>query len=159
MTTKTIRYLASFLFALGFTLVTVPTHHTNADALANSFTAQNPFDVGANGEKPAAEVFKNIQVFKGLPAARLGGIMGNWTRVLGVKCDHCHVVGQWDKDDKPEKQIARDMVTMVGKINNESLKAIKNLKSEKPSVSCYTCHRGAAKPDTAAPAPPPPPKQ
>jgi hypothetical protein len=157
MTTKTIRYSAIFLFALGFTLFGLQSHHANTGVMANSFAAQNPFDTGGRDDKPAGEVFKNIQVLKGLPAGRLRDVMQNWTRAIGVKCDHCHVIGQWDKDEKPEKQVTRDMVTMVGKLNNELLKGIKNLKSEKPTVGCYTCHRGMAKPETSAP--PPPPKQ
>jgi hypothetical protein len=157
MTTKTIRFLAILLFALGLTLFSLHSHHANTKALANSLSAQNPFDTGGRDDKPAGEVFKNIQALKGLPAGRLRDVMQSWTRALGIRCDHCHVIGQWDKDEKPEKQIARDMVMMTGKINNESLKGIKNLKSEKPSVSCYTCHRGATKPETTLP--PPPPKQ
>jgi hypothetical protein len=37
---------------------------------------------------------------------------------------------------------------MTGTIDNELLKNIKNLKSDKPSVSCATCHRGQEKPAT-----------
>jgi hypothetical protein len=48
-------------------------------------------------------------------------------------------------------------MTLTSKINNESLKEVKNLKSERPSISCYTCHRGAVKPDTAPSAPTPAP--
>ena len=157
MTTKTIRYLAIFSFALALTLFSLPSHHANAKAMANSLSTQNPFDLTGKEGKTAGEAFKNIQVLKGIPAERLQGVMQNWTRAIGVKCDHCHVIGQWEKDEKPEKQITRDMVGMVGKINNELLKGIKNLKSEKPTVGCYTCHRGAPKPETQAP--PPPPKQ
>jgi hypothetical protein len=80
--------------------------------------------------------------------------MTRWNSALGVKCNHCHTPGAWEKDDLPAKQIAREMMTLTTRINNESLKGIKNLKSEKPSISCYTCHRGAVKPDTEAPAPP-----
>ncbi len=114
---------------------------------------QNPFDTGGRDDKPAAEVYKNILQFKTLPAGRIQTIMTNWTKTLGVKCNHCHTPGAWEKEDLPAKQVAREMVQMTGKINNEALKAIKNLKSEKPTVSCYTCHRGQAKPDTTAPAP------
>lgn len=97
--------------------------------------------------KPAEEVFKNIQMFKGIPAARLLRIMEiGYARSLGVNCTHCHVVEQWEKEDKPTKQIAREMAAMVAAINNEHLKKIKNLKSETPVVNCTTCHRGQTKP-------------
>jgi Photosynthetic reaction centre cytochrome C subunit len=69
-------------------------------------------------------------------------------------CNHCHTVGQFDKDDLPAKQLAREMVHMTGKINNDLLKGIKGLKSDNPQINCYTCHRGNVKPETAIPAPP-----
>jgi hypothetical protein len=42
---------------------------------------------------------------------------------------------------------------MVGKINGEMLKNIKNLKSENPVVNCTTCHRGQVKPALNLPPP------
>ena len=103
--------------------------------------------IAGQENKPAEEVFKNIRMLKGMPAARLLKIMElGYARSLGVNCAHCHVAGAWEKDDKPTKQIARDMVTMVAAINNEYLKKIKNLKSETPIINCTTCHRGQTKP-------------
>jgi hypothetical protein len=113
---------------------------------------RNPFDTGGRDDKPAGEVFKNIQVLKALPAGQLRGVMGTWTRSLGVRCEACHIEGQFDKDDVPAKQVAREMVQMTGKINNDFLKGIKGL-SDNPKISCYTCHRGNVKPETALPAP------
>jgi hypothetical protein len=55
-------------------------------------------------------------------------------------------VDQWEKDDKPTKEITREMIKMAGAINNDYLKNIKNLKSETPIVNCTTCHRGQIKP-------------
>src|SRR5262249_2053250 len=56
--------------------------------------------------KPAAEVFKNIQILKAVPAARLLKAMElGYAKSLGVKCTHCHVAGEWEKEDKPQKQI------------------------------------------------------
>lgn len=96
---------------------------------------------------PAEQVFKNVQMFKGVPAARLLRIMElGYSRSLGVNCAHCHVVDQWDKDDKPTKLIAREMAKMVQTINNDLLKNIKNLKGPNSIVNCTTCHRGQTKP-------------
>jgi hypothetical protein len=104
---------------------------------------------------PADSVFKNIKLFKGRPAGQMLRIMnGGWARNLGVGCAHCHVVGEWDKEDKVQKQIARDMSAMVQQINTQLLPAIKNLKSERPIVNCTTCHRGDVKPATSLPADP-----
>jgi hypothetical protein len=103
--------------------------------------------IAGQENKPAAQVFKNIQLMKEMPAGRLLRVMEmGYSRSLGVKCTHCHVAGQWEKDDKPTKQIARDMMTMVAAINNEQLKKIKNLKSQPPVINCTTCHRGEIKP-------------
>lgn len=102
--------------------------------------------------KPAAEVFKNIQILKAMPAGRLLRVMElGYARSLGVNCSHCHVPGEWEKDAKPTKQIAREMSGMVGTINNDLLKNIKNLKSESPTVNCTTCHRGQTKPELNMP--------
>lgn len=135
------------------------TTHVSANVTQAS-TGQNekPFDqaralddlrksIAGRENKPAEEVFKNIQRFKRMPAARVLRIMEiGYARSLGVNCMHCHVADQWEKEDKPTKQIARDMAAMVAAINNEQLKKIKNLKSETPVINCTTCHRGQTKP-------------
>ena len=113
-----------------------------AQALANLRKA-----IAGQEDKPAGEVFKNIQMFKAMPAARLLKVMElGYAKSLGVNCTHCHVAGQWEKEDKPTKQIARDMAAMAANINNEQLKKFKNLKSAEPVINCTTCHRGQTKP-------------
>jgi hypothetical protein len=82
-----------------------------------------------------------------MPAGRLLRVMElGYSRSLGVNCTHCHVAEQWEKEDKPTKQIAREMFAMVAVINGDQLKKIKNLKSDNPGVNCTTCHRGQIKP-------------
>jgi len=93
--------------------------------------------------KPAEEVYKNIQVLKGMPAPQLMGVMQSFTRSLGVKCDLCHVMGAFDKDDKPEKQTARKMIVMAHQINTDNF-------GGHMRVTCWTCHRGATEPESAA---------
>jgi len=96
---------------------------------------------------PASQVFKNIKMLNDVPAGRLLAIMNvGYGKSLGVSCTHCHTAGQWDKDDKTQKQTARDMSAMVGRINNELLKPIPNLKGPNAIVNCTTCHRGQVKP-------------
>ena len=103
--------------------------------------------IAGRENEPAETVFKNIQFLKGVPAGRLLNVMRiGYSRSLGVNCTHCHVVDEWEKDDKPTKQTARDMAQMVRTINNDLLKNIKNLKSESPVINCTTCHRGQTKP-------------
>ena len=97
--------------------------------------------------EPATAVFKNIQTMKNIPASRLLSVMEmGYARSLGVNCAHCHVPDKWESEEKPQKQIARDMSAMVSTINRDLLKNIRNLKSESPIVNCTTCHRGEVKP-------------
>lgn len=99
--------------------------------------------------EPAEKVFKNIQManLKAMPAARILAMMEfGYARSLGVNCTHCHVPGKWEADDKPQKNIAREMAAMVATLNGTTLKNIKNLKSAAPTVNCTTCHRGEVKP-------------
>lgn len=97
--------------------------------------------------EPATAVFKNIQTMKNIPAGRLLSVMEmGYARSLGVNCAHCHVPDKWESEEKPQKQIARDMSAMVSTINRDLLKNIRNLKSESPIVNCTTCHRGEVKP-------------
>ena len=91
---------------------------------------------------------------KNTPAERLLAVMEfGFSQSLGVNCTHCHVPDKWELEDKPQKQIARDMSNMVTVINKEQLRNIKNLKSAAPIVNCTTCHRGEVKPALNLPAP------
>lgn len=95
---------------------------------------------------PAEQVFENIQVMKGIPAGQILPIMmEGFNKSLGVRCNHCHARG-WQSDDNPKKQVAREMWKMTYTLNHDILPSIKNLESEKPSISCATCHRGKAIP-------------
>ena len=112
--------------------------------------------IKGKGKDPASVVFKNIQIpfLKNVPAGQFLAIMEmGYARSLGVSCVHCHVPGKWESDDKPQKQITRDMAAMVAKINGDLLKNIKNLGSS-PTVNCTTCHRGQIIPATNLPQPP-----
>jgi len=96
---------------------------------------------------PAESVFKNLKVIKGRTVEQVLRMMNmGFGRSLGVRCQHCHVLGHWADEDKNTKQIARDMMAMSARINDELLPAIKNIKSEKPGVNCGTCHHGIARP-------------
>src|SRR5262245_46654659 len=104
-------------------------------------------DLGPRASLPAESVFKNLKVVKGRTAEQVLRMMNfGFGHSLGVRCQHCHVLGHWSDEDKNTKQIARDMMAMTGRINNELLPAIKNIKSEHPGVGCGNCHHGVARP-------------
>jgi len=113
--------------------------------------------IAGRENQPAESVYKNIKIFQGTPAGRLLRIMcQGFDPALGVSCSHCHVVGEYDKEDKPTKQIARDMFAMVTAINTQYLSKIKNLRSPNPVVNCTTCHRGQTRPGAGGGGPPRP---
>jgi photosynthetic reaction center cytochrome c subunit len=95
----------------------------------------------ATGELPKRgnEIFKNIRVMKGIPSEELIPAMRFITASLAVKCEYCHVEGHFDKDDKKPKQVARKMMQMMFALNQNNFTGNR-------SVTCYSCHRGAAKP-------------
>jgi photosynthetic reaction center cytochrome c subunit len=92
----------------------------------------------------AEEVFKNVQILKGIPVDEFMDTMGMFAASLSYNCVDCHTlqsVGSWDKfaDDTPKKQTTRKMMTMVNAINKDNFSGVR-------SVTCYTCHRGDLRP-------------
>ncbi len=93
---------------------------------------------------------KNLKVFPAdIPRDRLMGAMQGFTRALGVKCDHCHVQGNFASDDKPDKEIARAMMRMVQNLRQNADQFLPGGRAEK--VTCWTCHRGNAHIELPAP--------
>lgn len=90
-------------------------------------------------QQTAEQRFKNIQIFKGLPATQLEPTMAFISGSLGVRCNYCHIPGQFEKDDKPAKLAARRMMKMVMDLNKGSFNGER-------AVSCFTCHRGKPTP-------------
>lgn len=114
----------------------------NDEKTAKLFT-----QIAGRENQPAEDVFKNIKILTGVPAGKLLRIMQiGYSRSLGVSCIHCHVPDQWEKDDKPAKQTARDMSKMAHTIIFDLLRNIDGLKDRTPLVNCTTCHRGQLKP-------------
>ncbi|HXU18530.1 MAG TPA: c-type cytochrome [Terriglobales bacterium] len=89
--------------------------------------------------KLSEEVYKNIQVLKGVQADQLVPAMQFMTYALGVECSYCHVEGALEKDDKKPKLTARKMIQMMMAIDRVNFDA-------KQSVTCYSCHRGSPRP-------------
>jgi len=85
------------------------------------------------------DVYKNIEILKGVPADELIPAMQFITYSLGVECSFCHVEGALEKDDKKPKQTARKMIQMMRAINQADF-------DSKRKVTCYTCHRGSSHP-------------
>jgi hypothetical protein len=113
-------------------MVAVPS--SNAQNASGGFANPNP-----NSGKTADQVYKNIQVLKGIPSDQLIPAMEFITASLGVECGFCHVERHFDQDDKKPKQTARKMMQMMAAINQGNF-------DNRQEVTCNTCHRGSRLP-------------
>jgi len=100
------------------------------------------------------EGFKNLKVLpKHIPHDALHQVMEDWSHALGVHCNFCHARSTDGKidfasDEKPEKNMARDMFKMTAKINNKYFDGKKDsLGLVIGDIKCITCHRGGPHPD------------
>ena len=111
-----------------------------------TFSAAAQIASGQNAApKTAEEVYKNIVQLKGTPADQLlSPAMQFITASLNVECSFCHVQGKMEADDKPPKNIAREMIAMTMAINKNSFNG-------RQEISCYSCHHGAEHPSSVPP--------
>ncbi len=110
-------------------------------ALANGQAGQG---AQATRTPMAEEVFKKVDILKGIPVDEFMDTMGMFSAALSLNCIDCHVpesVGSWEKfaDETPLKVTTRRMLTMVNDINKNNFSGVR-------SVTCYTCHRGDMRP-------------
>lgn len=121
-----VRILLSLLLLLSFTLI-----------------AQEGRGGGRQAGPPPGPP-KNLRV---LPAdTNIQEVMGSFRAALGVQCNYCHIAGDFPSDDNPKKNMARNMIRIAADINA-------TFPDGKRHVTCYTCHRGEAKPKMEPPAP------
>jgi photosynthetic reaction center cytochrome c subunit len=101
---------------------------------------------GTDQKQPMSQdVFKNIQVLRGIPLDQFMDTMGFFAASLSLNCTDCHTKesgGNWAlyADDTPLKQTARRMVVMMNAINKADF-------GGQRMVTCYTCHRGSERPE------------
>ena len=85
----------------------------------------------------AEQVFKNIQVLRGMSVNEFMETMGFFAASLNANCTYCHELGTWEsyaKDELPAKQTARKMVLMMNQINQTYF-------AGRQALTCYSCHR------------------
>jgi hypothetical protein len=134
---------AALLLAASIAVAHPPGHRSAAPAAPQpKAKAETPGPAG-----------RNLQVLPAnIPQERLMLVMRNWGQALGVQCSYCHVPGNFRSDANPHKNIARGMVRMTANVNDDQLPKMVGA-SQEPRVTCYSCHRGAAIPDTQRPEP------
>jgi mono/diheme cytochrome c family protein len=120
-----------------------------ARAQAQQQPPQGPPAGGRQGGAPP----QNLQVLpKDTPRQQLTQIMRGYMSAVGAQnCNVCHTddMAQRASDDNPKKGIARKMIQMTMDLN-KTLEAVGTPAADgAPKVTCFTCHRGAAKPLTA----------
>jgi photosynthetic reaction center cytochrome c subunit len=119
-------------------------------AVAIGWVGSLPFgnSVYAQTAQMSEGAFKNITVLKGIPVDEFMGTMGLFSAALSFCCKDCHEGAgtsnpHWEADP-PRKVVARRMVQMVAKINQDSFNG-------RQVVTCWTCHRGAQSPANTPP--------
>lgn len=112
-------------------------------------SAQAPAQGAPAGTEPkqimVEDVYKNVQLLKGIPATELWETMGFISGALGLNCTNCHVSESLSDlarfaDDTPLKNKARQMIQMVTAINKTHFGGAR-------VVTCNTCHNGSNVPE------------
>ena len=97
-------------------------------------------------QKPlmAEDVFKNVQLLKGIPVKEFMNTMGFFSAATNLNCIDCHSPQSEDLAgyaiDTPLKQTTRKMITMVDTLNKANFGGQRR-------VTCYTCHRATDRPE------------
>jgi outer membrane lipoprotein-sorting protein len=97
-------------------------------------------------QKPlmAEDVFKNVQLLKGIPVKEFMNTMGFFSAATNLNCVDCHSPQSEDLAgyaiDTPLKQTTRKMITMVDTLNKANFGGQRR-------VTCYTCHRATDRPE------------
>jgi Photosynthetic reaction centre cytochrome C subunit len=90
---------------------------------------------------------ENVQVLTGISLKELRAEMTMMSDALDVKCTHCHVQGDFASDGNRNKAIARKMLQMTRSLNELYFAAAPATDGTTLGhVTCFTCHRGSAKP-------------
>src|SRR4026208_1530295 len=101
----------------------------------------------ANGQtKPlmAEDVFKNVQLLRGIPVKEFMNTMGFFSAATNLNCIDCHSPQSESLEgyaiDTPKKQTARRMLVRVTQINQANFGGGK-------MGTCYTCRRAGDRPE------------
>jgi hypothetical protein len=96
---------------------------------------------------------KNLQVLpKDISPRELKATMQSFADGLGVKCTFCHVLDEYDRDDKQHKKDARRMIKLVQDMRaNRARYFVDELEAER--IDCWLCHRGKAEIEPSSPKP------
>lgn len=133
-----LRQTAIRTISIGFLLVIIPAYAPARGQAAGQTPQQKPQQPPAQKELMAEDVYKNIQVLRGIPENQFLATMGFFSASIGESCEFCHDdESSWAgyAKDNAHKQTARKMVLMMNAINQSYFGGNRKL-------TCYSCHRG-----------------
>lgn len=95
---------------------------------------------------------ENVKTLKGWNGNEVRAEMRLMSDALGVKCDHCHVQGNFASDEKRPKHTARRMLELTIALNADNFAShtAQAGQSKLGRVTCYTCHQGGLTPKQGA---------
>jgi photosynthetic reaction center cytochrome c subunit len=99
------------------------------------------------GGPKAGDLYENVEVLGDLTVGEFTRVMASITQWVAPEegCNYCHVPGNFASEDVYTKKVARSMLAMTQRINEDW-----GEKHVAPAgVTCYTCHRGQAVPQYA----------
>jgi rubrerythrin len=135
----------------------VPISRDSAAKLRAIYVAKIMQQIAGHENEPAEQVFKNIQVLRGITAVELVHKMDKeYGEALSWNCTNCHRLapqGDFASDTATDKKRARFMQTMTNDLNRVQLPKL--YPKDTPVITCATCHRGYNEPppgDYLAPA-------
>ena len=105
--------------------------------------AANQAPASADAASPdgpkAGQVYQNVKVLGHLSVAEFSRHMAAITQWVAPAegCTYCHVGNNFADDGKYTKIVARRMIQMTQRVNQDWQKHVGNT-----GVTCYTCHRG-----------------
>lgn len=94
--------------------------------------------VPATGPK-AKDVYENVEVLGELTVGQFARVMAGMTAWVSPEqgCNYCHVEGNFADESPYTKQVARVMIAMTQRTNQDYQAHVGDT-----GVTCYTCHRG-----------------
>jgi photosynthetic reaction center cytochrome c subunit/uncharacterized protein DUF6544 len=107
--------------------------------------APAPAQAGPANVPLSDQVFKNVQILKGIPVDQFMDAMGMFSASLGYDCSSCHSQDiHYDRaafaTTTPLITRARQMINMMNGLNEGNF-------GGRPRVTCFTCHRGSPNPE------------
>jgi photosynthetic reaction center cytochrome c subunit len=114
-------------------------HPATLEAQVAATSIPEPLPSVPAGGPTAGQVYKNVQVLGDLGVGQFARLMSAITAWVAPEqgCNYCHVADNLADDSLYTKQVARVMLAMTQRANQDWKAHV-----GETGVTCYTCHRG-----------------